>query len=265
MDNREAHVADSQAETLRAATVSYAVRLGDDALVLGHRLSEWCSRGPFLEEDLALQNVALDYLGRARMYYSYAAELEGQGRTEDDFAYRRDARQFSNLLIHELPRGDFAFTMVRQLLVDVFNTLWLEQMQRSADQTLAGVAAKGIKETRYHLRRSHEWALRLGDGTPESQQRMQQAVADLWGYTHEMFEMDTLEQSLVAAGIAVDPRPLRAPWLQQVTSILTQATLSVPQDGWAVRGGRSGYHTENLGHLLMELQSVHRAYPGVSW
>lgn len=250
---------------LNAATVTYATRLGDDALVLGHRLSEWCSHGPFLEEDLALQNVALDYLGRARMYYTYAAELEDAGRTEDDFAYLRDARQFSNLLIHELPRGDFAFTMVRQLFVDVFNSLWLAQMVQSANQTLAGIAAKGIKETRYHLRRSHEWALRLGDGTDESHQRMQKAVEDLWGYTHEMFDVDELERELIDVGVAVDNTVLRAQWLEQVTAILTEATLAVPEDGWAVRGGRTGYHSENLGHLLMELQSVHRAYPGVTW
>ncbi|MGB0847046.1 MAG: 1,2-phenylacetyl-CoA epoxidase subunit PaaC [Thiolinea sp.] len=250
---------------LKAATVEYAVRLGDDSLVLGHRLSEWCSHGPFLEEDLALQNVALDYLGRARMYYTYAAELEGEGRTEDDFAYLRDARQFSNLLIHELPRGDFAFTMVRQLFIDVFNSLWLKQMVQSEDQTLSGIAAKGIKETRYHLRRSHEWTLRLGDGTEESHRRMQKAVEGLWGYTHEMFDVDELEQQLITAGIAVDNTELRAQWLAQVTAILTEATLTVPEDGWAVRGGRTGYHSENLGHLLTELQSVHRAYPGVTW
>ncbi|MGB1254901.1 MAG: 1,2-phenylacetyl-CoA epoxidase subunit PaaC [Thiolinea sp.] len=250
---------------LKAATVEYAVRLGDDSLVLGHRLSEWCSHGPFLEEDLALQNVALDYLGRARMYYTYAAELEGEGRTEDDFAYLRDARQFSNLLIHELPRGDFAFTMVRQLFIDVFNSLWLKQMVQSEDQTLSGIAAKGIKETRYHLRRSHEWTLRLGDGTEESHRRMQKAVEGLWGYTHEMFDVDELEQQLITAGIAADNTELRAQWLAQVTAILTEATLTVPEDGWAVRGGRTGYHSENLGHLLTELQSVHRAYPGVTW
>ena len=250
---------------IKQAIQEYAVRLGDDALIAGHRLSEWCSNGPFLEEDLALQNVALDYLGRTRLYYSYAAALEGKGRTEDDFAYLRDARQFRNLLIHELPRGDFAFTMVRQLLMDVFYTLHLARLSESDDETLAGIAAKAVKETRYHLRRSHEWALRLGEGTEESHQRMQKAVNDLWGYTHELFDVDELEQGLIAEGIAVDSAALRPQWLTQVSAILQEATLEVPEDSWAVRGGRTGYHTENLGHLLMEMQSVHRAYPGVDW
>ncbi|MCB1619733.1 MAG: phenylacetate-CoA oxygenase subunit PaaC [Thiothrix sp.] len=252
-------------QDLRQATQAYAVRLGDDALILGHRLSEWTSRAPFLEEDLALQNVALDYIGRARMFYGYAAELSADGRTEDDFAYLRDARQFSNLLIHELPRGDFAFTMARQLLTDVFSSLYLEQLLRSTDATLAGIAAKAAKETRYHLRRSREWALRLGDGTDESHARMVRAIDELWGYTHELFELDALEQQLADAGIGVDNAALRPAWLKQVSAILTEATLRVPEDSWVVRGGRTGYHTENLGHILSEMQSVHRAYPGVSW
>ena len=154
------------------AVKQYAVRLGDDALVLGHRLSEWCGRGPFLEEDLALTNTALDYIGRARMYYGYAAELSGGGCTEDHFAYRRDCREFTNLLIHELPRGDFAFTMARQFLVDVHGLAYLERLQTSSDRTLAAIAAKAVKESRYHLRRSREWMLRLGGGTGESRRRV---------------------------------------------------------------------------------------------
>ncbi len=250
---------------LKQATVQYATRLGDDSVILGHRLSEWCSKGPFLEEDLALQNVALDYVGRARMYFTYAAELEGEGRTEDDFAYLRDERQYTNLLINELPRKDFAHTMARQLFVDIFNTFYLEQLARSKDATLAAIAEKAIKETRYHLRRSHEWALRLGDGTEESHKRMQRAVDNLWGYTHEMFDVDELDQQLIEAGIAVDSAALHPQWLERVTAILTEATLTVPEDGWAVRGGRTGYHTENLGHLLTEMQFLQRAYPGLEW
>lgn len=250
---------------LSAATLEYATRLGDDSLVLGHRISEWCSNGPFLEEDLALGNVALDYIGRARMYYTYAAELAGGGKTEDDFAYTRDAREFRNLLIHELPRGDFAYTMVRQLFVDVFNLLYLEALTHSNDATLAAIAGKAIKETRYHLRRSKEWVLRLGDGTAESHKRTQRAVDALWGYTHELFDVDALEQSLAQAGIGVHNAELRPTWLEQVTAILTEATLTVPKDDWAVRGGRVGYHTENLGHLLTDLQFLHRSYPGLQW
>lgn len=250
---------------LKQATLQYVTRLGDDSIILGHRISEWCSNGPFLEEDLALQNVALDYVGRARMYFTYAAELEGEGRTEDDFAYLRDERQYTNLLINELPRGDFAYTMARQLFVDVFNTFYLEQMLKSQDATLAAIAAKAVKETRYHLRRSHEWALRLGDGTEESHQRMQRAVDNLWGYTHEMFDVDDLERQLIDAGVAVDSASLRPQWLEKVSAILTEATLTVPEDSWVVRGGRVGYHTENLGHLLTEMQFLQRSYPGLDW
>lgn len=254
-----------QNNDLQKAIQAYAVRLGDDSLVLGHRISEWTSYGPFLEEDIALSNVALDYIGRARMYYGYAAELDQDGRTEDDFAYLRDERTFQNLLIHELPRGDFAFSTARQLLVDVFNSLYLPQLVRSQDKTLAAIAGKAIKETQYHLRRSRDWTLRLGDGTEESHQRMQKAIDALWGYTPELFELDVLEQQLVDAGIAVDSSALKQEWLKQVSEILEEATLSCPEESWAVRGGRAGYHTENLGHLLTEMQSLHRAHPGCEW
>jgi len=250
---------------LKAATLEYVTRLGDDSVVLGHRISEWTSNGPFLEEDIALSNVALDYIGRARMYYSYAAELADDGRTEDDFAYLRDERAFRNLLINELPRGDFAYTIVRQLFVDVFNSLYLPRLMQSADKTIAAIAAKAIKETQYHLRRSRDWTLRLGDGTEESHQRMQKALDALWGYTHEMFELDALEQQLVEAGVAVDSTALKSAWRDQVAAIVEEATLTCPEDSWAVRGGRIGYHTENLGHLLTEMQFVHRSYPGCRW
>ena len=250
---------------MKKAVQDYATRLGDDAVVIGHRVSEWCSNAPFLEEDLALQNVALDFIGRARMYYSYAAELADDGRDEDDFAFMRDQLEYQNLLVMELPRGDFAYTMVRQLFVDVYNMLYLEQLTRSGDATLAAIAAKAIKESRYHLRRSHEWMLRLGIGTGESHARAQTAIDDIWGFTHEMFELDELEQQLADAGIGVDSAELKQDWTRQVTAILQAATLEVPTEGWAVRGGREGYHTEYLGQMLNEMQSVHRAYPGQKW
>ncbi len=250
---------------LNRAIQVYATRLGDDAVVIGHRISEWCSNAPFLEEDLALQNVALDFIGRARMYYSYAAELADDGRDEDDFAYMRDQLEFQNLLVMELPRGDFAYTMVRQLFVDVYNMLYLEQLIKSSDETLAAIAAKAIKESRYHLRRSYEWMLRLGIGTGESHARAQSAIDDIWGFTHEMFELDELEQQLADAGIGVDSAELQQDWTRQVTAILQESTLEVPGEGWAVRGGREGYHTEYLGQMLNEMQSVHRAYPGQKW
>ena len=250
---------------LKEATRQYAIRLGDDALVLGHRLSEWCSNGPFLEEDLALTNVALDFIGRARMFYSYAAELAADGSTEDTYAYTRDCREFSNLLIHELPRGDFAFSMARQYLVDVYNLAYMEALRTSADGTLAAIADKAVKESRYHLRRSHDWMLRLGDGTDESRQRLQRAVDELWGYTPELFALDALEQGLVAAGIGVDAATLRAAWEQAVSATLAEATLQQPAGDWEVSGGRRGIHTESLGHMLSELQFMQRAYPGLRW
>jgi len=249
----------------KQALIDYATRLGDDSIVLGHRLSEWSSNAPFLEEDLALSNVALDYIGRARMYYSYAAELAGNGKTEDHFAYTRDQREFRNLLINEMPNGDFAFTMLRQLFVDVFNSYYLAGLVKSTDETLAAIAAKAIKETQYHLRRSHDWVLRLGDGTEESHRRAQKAVDELWGYTPELFTVDALEQSLADSGIGVDNANLHENWLADVGSILSEATLVTPETSWEVKGGREGYHTENLGHLLNDMQYLHRAYPGLEW
>jgi len=250
---------------LQEAIKHYAIRLGDDAVVLGHRLSQWCSNGPFLEEDLALTNVALDFIGRARMFYSYAAELADDGSTEDSYAYTRDCRDFTNLLIHELPPGDFAFSMVRQYFVDVYSLAYMEALQQSSDETLAAIAHKAVKESRYHLRRSYDWMLRLGDGTEESNRRMQRAVDDLWGYTPELFEMDDLERGLAAGGIAVDASTLQADWEQTVRSTLAQASLQVPDDNWAVTGGRQGVHTEFLGHMLSDMQFVQRAYPGLQW
>lgn len=254
----------TQAEQQRAIA-DYAVRLGDDALVLGHRLSEWCSRGPFLEEDLALTNVALDYIGRARMFLAYGAQLIGGDCTEDSLAYLRDCREFTNLLMHELPRGDFAFTMARQYLLDEHALLFLAALQQSADSELAAIAGKAIKESQYHLRRSREWMLRLGDGTEESQRRLQQALDELWGYVPELFAMDELEQGLLEAGIAVDRAALREPWQKAVEATFAGTAIDLPRDSWRVDGGRTGYHTEHLGHLLSELQFVQRAYPGCQW
>ncbi|TQV66725.1 phenylacetate-CoA oxygenase subunit PaaC [Exilibacterium tricleocarpae] len=245
--------------------VEYATRLGDDALILGHRLSEWCSNGPFLEEDIATINTSLDYIGRARMFLSYAAELEGAGRTEDDLAYTRDCRDFKNLLINELPRGDFAFTTVRQFLVDAFNLFFFEALVGSTDTQLAAIAAKSVKESRYHLRRSRDWMLRLGDGTEESHRRTQTALDDLWGYTDELFHMDPLESELLDTGVAVDRAAVRLRWEPLVTELIDAATLQLPQPYTLPGGGRQGVHTEHLGHLLAELQFVQRAYPGLQW
>ena len=251
--------------TNNQAIVDYTIRLADDSLTLGHRLSEWCSNGPFLEEDIALINVSLDYVGRARMFYAHAANTENADRSEDDICYLRDAREYRNLLINELPKGDFAFTIVRQFFVDAFNMLFYTELLKSSDSELAAIAGKSIKETKYHLRRSHDWIVRLGDGTEESHHRCQQAIDELWDYVTEMFDMDELEIELVAKGIAVDRAELRDEWQQLVSHVVEEATLTLPDHDIAIRGGRTGIHTEHLGYLLAELQYVQRAYPGNTW
>ena len=243
----------------------YVVRLGDDALILGHRLSEWCRNAPFLEEDLALSNVALDFIGRARMFYTYAAELSGQDVTEDTFAYQRDCRDFKNHLIHELPRGDFAFTMVRQYFVDVYSLAFMTSLLESSDSRLAAIAGKAIKESEYHLRRSEEWMMRLGESTQESHRRLQSAVDELWRFTGELFHQDSPERELVANGVAVDTRALEADWNQTITATMSKISIEIPKDELQVTGGREGKHTEFLGFLLSELQFLQRAYPGLEW
>ena len=245
--------------------INYVTALGDDSMILGQRLSEWCYHGPFLEEDLAITNVALDFIGRAQMFYEYASELQGGARSADDIAFLRDTRDYRNLLIVELPIGDFGFTMARQTIIDLFNQLYLKQLIKSADATLAAIAAKAIKETDYHLRRSQDWVLRLGDGTDESHQRIQQGFDQLWGYVSEMFVMTADESALLAEGVSVDRAALRDTWDTQLNSLLNKATLQWPDSDWQLTGGREGLHTEHHGHLLAEMQFMQRAYPGLKW
>jgi ring-1,2-phenylacetyl-CoA epoxidase subunit PaaC len=245
--------------------VLYALRLADDALILGHRLSEWCGHAPMLEEDMALANIGLDLLGQARELYSYAAEVEGNGNDEDKFAYLRDVRQYRNLLLLEQPNGDFAHTMTRQFLYSAFADLYWRAMMTSNDATLAAIAAKSEKESAYHIRHSSEWMVRLGDGTEESHRRAQAAIDDLWAYTGEMFEVDDSERALIEAGVAVDPATLHSQWLKMVSGVVDEATLSLPKSDWMQQGGRNGRHSEHLGHLLSELQSMQRTFPGAAW
>jgi ring-1,2-phenylacetyl-CoA epoxidase subunit PaaC len=245
--------------------VLYTLRRADDALILGHRLSEWCGHAPMLEEDMALANIALDLLGQARELYSYAAKVEGGDNDEDKLAYLRDVRQYRNLLLAEQPNGDFARTLVRQFFYSAFADLYWRAMMASTDPTLAAIAAKSEKESAYHLRHSSEWIVRLGDGTEESHARAQTAIDDLWAFTGEMFAVDDSERGLIDAGIAVDPAALRPRWLKTVSDVLGESTLAVPGNGWMQQGGRSGRHTEHLGHLLSELQSMQRTFPGASW
>ena len=245
--------------------VLYALRRADDALILGHRLSEWCGHAPAMEEDMALANMGLDLLGQARELYSYAAGVEGKGNDEDKFAYLRDVRQYRNLLLLEQPNGDFAHTMVRQLLYSAFADPYWRAMMKSGDATLAAVAAKSEKESAYHLRHSSERIVRLGDGTEESHARAQAAIDHLWAFTGEMFEPDAGERALIDAGIAVDPASLRPQWLKTVADVVGEATLDLPSNDWMQHGGRDGRHSEHLGHLLSELQSMQRSFPGATW
>ena len=243
--------------------VALALRRADDALVLGHRLSEWSGRAPMLEEDLALSNIALDLIGQARTLYALAGEAEDAGHGEDDFAYLRDARQYRNLLMLELPNGDFARTIVRQLLYSAFVDPWWRLAVQSTEPRLAAIAAKAEKESAYHLRHAAEWLIRLGDGTDESHRRAQAALDRLWPYTGEMFESE--DQTLVAANICPDPPVLRPAWDATVARILTEATLDRPRDGCMQTGGRAGRHGEHLGHVLSDLQYLQRSHPGATW
>ncbi|WP_196137797.1 1,2-phenylacetyl-CoA epoxidase subunit PaaC [Aliikangiella sp. G2MR2-5] len=243
----------------------FLVGLGDDSVVLSHRLSEWCSNAPYLEEDLALSNVALDYIGRARMFYQYAAEIEGKGRTEDDIAYLRDEREFTNLLIHELPINDFAFTMLRQFFVDVFYCNYLEELCKSSDERIAAIAAKAVKESRYHLKRSEPWIRQLAEGTDESRRRIENALAELENFLGELFEMPAWEVELAEQGIAVDRKALKANWDEYVQQFLKASDIDFAESRLLVQGGREGIHTEHLGHMLSDMQYVQRAYPGQQW
>lgn len=243
----------------------YALRRADDALILGHRLSEWCGHAPMLEEDMALANIGLDLIGQARSLYQYAAEIRADGSDEDQLAYLRDAPAYRNLLLAELPNGDFARTILRVFLYAAFADPFWRAMTRSADERLAAIAAKSEKESAYHLRHSAEWVIRLGDGTEESHRRAQEAVDYLWPYTGEIFEADASDRMLIEAGIAIDPESLRDTWSKTVSDVLAEATLSIPEPGWMQSGGRTGRHSEHLGHLLAEMQFLQRTYPGATW
>jgi len=252
-------------EVSETPLVLYLLRRADDALILGHRLSEWCGHAPMLEEDMALSNTALDLLGQARELYSYAAKIEGRGNDEDKLAYLRDIRQYRNLLLVEQPNGDFGRTIVRQFFYSAFADLYWRAMMKSTDATLAAIAARSEKESAYHLRHSSEWMVRLGDGTEESHRRTQAAIDDLWAFTGEMFFVDEAERALIDARIAIDPAGLRPQWLKTVSAVVGEATLALPASHWMQRGGRSGQHSEHLGHLLSELQSMQRTFPGATW
>lgn len=246
------------------ALFEYLLRLGDDRLVLGHRLSEWCGHGPVLEEDIALANVALDLIGQATHFLKLAGQVEGKGRDEDALAYFRDAIAYRNVNLVELPNGDFGRTIVRQFLFDAWSVLLLEKLQGAAQAELAGIAGKAHKEARYHVRHSGEWVLRLGDGTEESHRRAQSALDELWPYTGELFAADEVDRAL-AGTVAPEPAALEPAWRHVVSDVVHRATLTLPADGYMHSGGRQGRHTEHLGHLLDEMQILARSHPGAKW
>jgi ring-1,2-phenylacetyl-CoA epoxidase subunit PaaC len=248
------------------ATLStYALRLGDDALILAQRLSGWIATAPQLEEDVALGNIALDLLGQARTLLTYAGQVEAAGRTEDDLAYLREERDFVNLQIVERPNEDFAVTIARQLAFSAYQYELYSRLQHSVDETISGVAAKAVKEVAYHRDHATQWTLRLGDGTDESHRRMQRGLERVWPYVEEMFESDDLQCRLASDGIAVEAVGLRPAWETYVDSVLAEATLERPEPTWRATGGRRGVHTEAFGYLLAELQHLHRSHPGASW
>lgn len=255
----------TETPTHETALVKYLLRLGDDALIIGQRLGEWCSNGPVLEQDIALTNMALDHIGRARLLYQYAAKLLGNNHTEDTLAYKRDAHEFENLLLLEQPNGHWGDTVAQLFAYDTFNFFLWDKLTQSKDAQLAGIAQKAIKEVSYHAQWSAEWVIRLGDGTEESKQKMQQALEDVWMWTGELFESSPVEQMVAEAGIGIDPTTLRDAWNSKVNQVLDLATLARPADGWMQTGGRKGVHTEYLGFILAELQFLPRAYPDATW
>ena len=243
----------------------YVLRLGDLSLILGQRLGEWVGHAPALEEDLGLANVALDMIGQARLLLSYAGELEGLGRSEDDIAFLREHGEYLNATLAEQPNGDFGQTMVRQVLIDAFQLGLYERMSTSTDERLAAFAAKSAKEVRYHLRYSGGWLVRLGDGTAESHARVQSALDRLWPYTVELFAEDELDRSMAERGVAPRLSEVQAAWNARIDEILTEATLSRPKDRPHSWHGKRGEHSEHLGYILAEMQHLQLAYPGARW
>ena len=253
-------------DIIKEGVYRFALQWADTSLVLGHRLSEWCGHGPILEQDIAMSNIALDFVGEARLLYQYAATHEGAGRTEDDLAYFRDASAYRNLLLVELPNGDFAKTVLRLFLYEAFHMPWLQAMTQNVDSTFAAIAEKSLKEAKYHYQWSAEWVIRLGDGTEESRRRIEQALDELWPFTGEAFLPSECEQTLIGAGQLPDLKDIKLVWQKYITDVFAEATLPLPDfDFWMQHGGKEGRHTEHLDYLLTEMQVLQRAYPGNQW
>jgi ring-1,2-phenylacetyl-CoA epoxidase subunit PaaC len=265
----EQHIRQIRVEALepadRSALTEYLLRIGDDRLVLGHRLSEWCGHAPILEEDIALANIALDLLGGATRALELAGEAEGQGRNADKLAYFRETIEFRNVQLVELPRGDFGYTIARQFFFDAFSIHLMDALQRSTHAEIAALAAKAVKEDRYHLRHSSEWMHKLGGGTDESKARVQRSVNELWRFTGELFDSDDVDERMARLGIAPLPGEMRSRWDDVVNDVLSRASLQRPREDFFAHGGRMGRHTESLGHMLAEMQIVARSHPGAEW
>lgn len=244
---------------------TYTLRIADDSLILGQRLAEWCGHGPIIEEDIALSNIALDLIGQATNLLEYAAKVENKGRTADDLAFLRFENQYFNTQLVEQKNGDFAVTMVRQWIFDTFRLPFYEALQRSSDSQLAAIAEKSLKETKYHWKHSSEWIIRMGDGTEESNKRVNDALILLWKFSDELFFMDDVDRDLIAQGIAIDLETLRPVFNERIQLVLQQATLQLPDSKWKLNGGRLGRHTEHFGHLIAEMQYMQRAYPNMEW
>ncbi|MEQ9230028.1 MAG: 1,2-phenylacetyl-CoA epoxidase subunit PaaC [Cyclobacteriaceae bacterium] len=244
---------------------NYVLQHADSCLILGQRLAEWCGHGPILEQDIAMTNISLDLIGQARMLYQYAAELQGEGKTEDDLVAFRDNRQYRNVLLAEQPNGDFAQTIFRQFLFDSFHNYFQEELMKSNDERLAAIAAKSFKETQYHLKWSGDWVIRLGDGTDESKERMNNALAELWSYAGELTQPNETDTAAFEAGYGVDLNAVKAKREAKIREVLTEATLDLPESTYAHLGGKDGRHTEHLGYILADLQFLQRAYPGNEW
>ena len=247
------------------ALYRFLLRHGDNALINGHRLSEWCSKGPILEEDLALTNIALDKIGSAQSFLKYAGEVGGEGKSDDDLAYKRGERDFYNYLIYELPIGDFAYTMAKQLIISTYEHILFTRLLGSSDDTIMAIAQKTVKEVRYHMVHARDWAYRLGNGTTVSNEKYQQAIDDLWAYTDELFELTTVDYVLLKEGIAINLPGFKNDWTALITDILTDANIKIPTVGYAQTGSQEGMHTEYMGHLLAEMQYIPRAYPDAVW
>ena len=253
------------AATAQNHRLEFVLRLADNCLILSQRLGEWCGHGPELEEDMALTNIALDLTGQAQNWLEYASELEGEQRTPDMLAFLRDAGEFRNCLLLEQPNHDFAYTMARQFYFDTWHSLVLTDLSDSRDERVREISEKSLKEVRYHLRHSSGWVIRLGDGTDESNRRVQKAIDDLWCYTGELYTPDAVDDTICAERVGPELGRIRTDWLTAVQAVLNEATLHVPESGWMQAGGKQGVHTEALGYLLAEMQFLQRAYPQAQW